>query len=262
MLGKVSFSLAPDPCVTCVCCSNAMSICTDADLEMIAVRIRLLDRPRAGHPVHQVDAALPLPKPVPGPFGADLVRLRQLDADRADDCLVGRVPLLRDLCLWHDTPGQLGELRLASDQMRRHVRHADGLCRLQLGARPCHLCRATVHDSDAQHVAEEKGAGVGCVFVFGLVSLLLFVIDLERCHPCRYLPVCVPTIRCSAVIAGLLRMIPWIQIYVQDVRNPTIRVLATDFSVLDQQGEREQQRPTRPRSVTLSFHKLTHASPK
>ncbi|KAK4195846.1 hypothetical protein QBC40DRAFT_310330 [Triangularia verruculosa] len=39
-----------------------------------------------------------------------------------------------------------------------------------------------------------------------------------------------------AVIAGLLRMIPWIQIYVQDVRNPTIRILGEDFPVTDQEG--------------------------
>ncbi|KAK4655125.1 hypothetical protein QC762_404492 [Podospora pseudocomata] len=39
-----------------------------------------------------------------------------------------------------------------------------------------------------------------------------------------------------AVIAGLLRMIPWIQIYMQDVRNPTIRILADDLPVTDQEG--------------------------
>ncbi|KAK0744564.1 hypothetical protein B0T21DRAFT_407653 [Apiosordaria backusii] len=39
-----------------------------------------------------------------------------------------------------------------------------------------------------------------------------------------------------AVIAGLLRMIPWIQIYVQDVRSPTIRIIDDDLPVTDQQG--------------------------
>jgi hypothetical protein len=39
-----------------------------------------------------------------------------------------------------------------------------------------------------------------------------------------------------AVIAGLLRMIPWLQIFTQGTTNPLVRVLATDLSILDQQG--------------------------
>ncbi|KAI8945741.1 hypothetical protein F4801DRAFT_597513 [Xylaria longipes] len=39
-----------------------------------------------------------------------------------------------------------------------------------------------------------------------------------------------------AVIAGLLRLIPWIQVLIQDITNPTIRVLGTTFPIGDQQG--------------------------
>lgn len=31
-------------------------------------------------------------------------------------------------------------------------------------------------------------------------------------------------------------MIPWIQIFMQGTTNPFIRILATDLSILDQQG--------------------------
>ncbi|KAI1387156.1 uncharacterized protein F4822DRAFT_405617 [Hypoxylon trugodes] len=39
-----------------------------------------------------------------------------------------------------------------------------------------------------------------------------------------------------AVVAGLLRMIPWIQLHVQDITHPTLRILATTFPISDQQG--------------------------
>ncbi|KAI2605277.1 uncharacterized protein GGS25DRAFT_504498 [Hypoxylon fragiforme] len=39
-----------------------------------------------------------------------------------------------------------------------------------------------------------------------------------------------------AVIAGLLRMIPWIQLHRQDITHPTLRLLATTFLITDQQG--------------------------
>ncbi|KAK0609931.1 hypothetical protein B0T17DRAFT_603369 [Bombardia bombarda] len=37
-----------------------------------------------------------------------------------------------------------------------------------------------------------------------------------------------------AVIAGLLRMIPWLQIKIQDLTHPVIRILATNLSIADQ----------------------------
>ncbi|KAI0198216.1 hypothetical protein F4808DRAFT_436901 [Astrocystis sublimbata] len=39
-----------------------------------------------------------------------------------------------------------------------------------------------------------------------------------------------------AVIAGLIRLIPWIQVLTQGITNPTIRVLGTTFPIGDQQG--------------------------
>ncbi|GAB1318518.1 hypothetical protein MFIFM68171_08728 [Madurella fahalii] len=39
-----------------------------------------------------------------------------------------------------------------------------------------------------------------------------------------------------AVISGLLRMIPWAQVYTQGTTKPFIRILDTDLSILDQQG--------------------------
>ncbi|KAI0897752.1 hypothetical protein F4806DRAFT_459799 [Annulohypoxylon nitens] len=39
-----------------------------------------------------------------------------------------------------------------------------------------------------------------------------------------------------AVVAGLLRMIPWIQIHIQDITHPTVKLLDTTFPTEDQQG--------------------------
>ncbi|KAI0402965.1 hypothetical protein F4802DRAFT_617088 [Xylaria palmicola] len=39
-----------------------------------------------------------------------------------------------------------------------------------------------------------------------------------------------------AVIAGLLRLIPWVQIKIQDVTRPVVKILATDLSSTDQEG--------------------------
>ncbi|KAI1810984.1 hypothetical protein GGS20DRAFT_565175 [Poronia punctata] len=39
-----------------------------------------------------------------------------------------------------------------------------------------------------------------------------------------------------AVIAGLLRFIPWLQIKIQDITHPVITILATDLSIADQEA--------------------------
>ncbi|KAJ2996869.1 hypothetical protein NUW58_g832 [Xylaria curta] len=39
-----------------------------------------------------------------------------------------------------------------------------------------------------------------------------------------------------AVIAGLLRLIPWVQIKIQDVTRPVVKILATDLSSADQEA--------------------------
>ncbi|KAI1178232.1 hypothetical protein F4777DRAFT_576289 [Nemania sp. FL0916] len=39
-----------------------------------------------------------------------------------------------------------------------------------------------------------------------------------------------------AVIVGLLRLIPWIQVLIQDITHPTIKVLGTTFPISDQQA--------------------------
>ncbi|GAW23042.1 hypothetical protein ANO14919_125900 [Xylariales sp. No.14919] len=39
-----------------------------------------------------------------------------------------------------------------------------------------------------------------------------------------------------AVIAGLLRLIPWIQVLIQDITHPSIKVLGTTFPIADQQA--------------------------
>lgn len=44
-----------------------------------------------------------------------------------------------------------------------------------------------------------------------------------------------------AVVAGLLRMIPWIQIHIQDITHPTVKLLDTTFPTEDQQGRKKSR---------------------